>query len=64
MESLASSQESFKLGTWTSRASIERSMRREWWSNVVIHTDEDTEGRQSDDGAYIALAFAAVSASR
>ena len=64
VESMASKWESLKVGTWTSPARVERSLKRAWWLNVVIHTDEDIERRKSGDEAYIALALAAASASR
>ncbi len=64
VDSLASMWESLKLGTWTSPARVERSLKRAWWLNVVIHTEEGIEKGQGGDEAYIALALAAGSAYR
>ena len=64
VESLASMWESLKLETWTPPARVERSLKRAWWLNVVIHTNEDIEKGQGDGEPYIALASAADRASR
>ena len=65
---MASLWQSLKLGPWTALDRVERFMRKAWWMNVVIHTEEDVERREGEGEVvvegYIALTLVLANASR